>query len=212
MNEHIRIIPQEQRVQEILSQTNAVLTGHFRYATQRHGEIYINKDAIYPHTKLLSEICRYMARPFQGKSIDTVAGPQMGGVLLSQLVASSLSKMEYKNINGVYAEKDYSGNGEEKLLFKRGYDSYIKDKNVLVVEDILNSGGSAKKMVDAVRNLGGNVSGVSAIVNRGGVTGEQIGDVPLQSLLDMSLESWEAKDCRLCHEGVPLNLTVGHVK
>lgn len=211
MHEKIRITQEPERVKEILTTTNAVLEGHFRYASQKHGEFYINKDAIYPHTEMLSEICRYMARPFQGKHIDTVAGPQMGGVLLSQLVANSLTHMEFREINGVFAEKEEI-NGEERLLFKRGYDAYIENKNVLVVEDILNSGGSAKKMVDAVRDSGGNVIGVSAIVNRGRVTGEQVGDVPLHSLLNMELESWDQKDCRMCEAGVPLNLTVGHAK
>lgn len=209
MAERIRIIPQEERVKQILNESGAVLEGHFRYASGLHGDRYINKDAIYPNTEMTSELCRFMARDFQGINIQTVAGPQMGGVILSQLVANHLTKMEGRNTWGVFAEK-VMRDGEEFLEFKRGYEQFIRGKNVLAVEDILNTGGSAKKLIDAIRNAGGNVVALSAIVNRGSVKPEDVGGVPIKSLLEVNMESFKPEDCRPCKDGVPLNQTIGH--
>ncbi len=199
----------EQRIRDILEQSEAFLEGHFEYTSGKHGEKYVNKDAIYPNTENISELCKYMAEPFVGKNIDTVLGPAMGGVILAQRVAEHLTQMEGKPIYGVYADKTKDGEG---LEIKRGYDAFVKGKNVLVVEDILNTGGSAKKAIEVVRENGGNVVALSALVNRGGVTSEDVGDVPINSLLNVTMESWDPNDCRLCKDGVPLNTNVGHAK
>jgi orotate phosphoribosyltransferase len=206
MAERIRIIPQEERVRQILNESGAVLEGHFRYASGLHGDRYINKDAIYPNTEMTLELCRFLAQDFQGKNIQTVVGPQMGGVILSQLVAGHLTRMENRNVWGVFAEKTEN----DGLEFKRGYEKFVKEKNVLAVEDILNTGGSAKKLIDTIRNAGGNVVALSAIVNRGGVKPEDVGGVPIKSLLDVNMESFKPENCRLCENGTPLNTNVGH--
>lgn len=199
----------EQRTKDILEQSEAFIEGHFQYTSGKHGEQYINKDAIYPDTANISELCSFMAEPFVGRDIDTVLGPAMGGVILAQRVAEHLTKAEGRPIFGVYADKSRDGEG---LEIKRGYDAFVKGKNVLVVEDILNTGGSAKKAIEVVRENGGNVIALSALVNRGGVTSEDVGDVPINSLLSVTMESWEAEDCKLCKSGIPLNTNVGHAK
>lgn len=197
------------RIREILQESGAFLEGHFIYASGKHGERYINKDAIYPNTQNISELCRFMAEPFQGQGIDTVLGPAMGGVILAQRVAEHLTQMEERPVYGVYADKTKDGEG---LEIKRGYDAYIKSKKVLVVEDILNTGGSAKKAIEVVRENWGKVVALSALVNRGGVTSEDVGDVPVSTLLNVEMQSWEADNCPLCKQGIPFNTNVGHTK
>ena len=206
MTEGSPIDNREQRIKDLFEQNNAYLEGHFVYASKKHGEQYVNKDALYPDTKVVSELCRYMAEPFRGQNIDTVLGPALGGIILAQRVAEHLTQMERKTIYGIFAEKTEDDN----LEIKRDYNAFIKGKNVLVVEDVLNTGGSAKKAIDAVRKNGGNVVALSALVNRGGVTPEDIGEVPINSLLDVTMESWESYDCRLCESGIPVNTNVGH--
>jgi orotate phosphoribosyltransferase len=108
----------------------------------------------------------------------------------------------------VYAEKD-----GDQFVIKRGYEKLIPGKNVLIVEDILTTGGSAKKVFEAVRALGGNVVGLGAICNRGGVTEGDIGLLPeLYSLTSVNLDSWEANECPLCASDVPVNITIGKGK
>ncbi len=203
------IIDRNQRIKDILENSSAFLEGHFVFSSKRHGGGYVNKDAVYPNTEYVSELCGYMAEPFVGQDIDTVLGPAMGGIILAQRVAEHLTRMEGKPIFGVYADKTKSGEGFE---IKRGYDKFVTGRNVLVVEDILNTGGSAKKVIAAVREAGGNVIALSALVNRGGVTAEDVGNAPIHSLLEMDMQSWEPDDCPLCRNGVPLNTDVGQGK
>ena len=206
MTKKIKILPQEQRVKQILAECEAVLQGHFQYASGLHGDMYINKDAIYPNTEMTSELCKLLARNFQAKNVQVVVGPQMGGVILSQLVAGHLTTMEHRNVWGVFAEKTEDDN----LEFRRGYEQFVTGNNVLAVEDILNTGGSAKKLIQAIRDVGGNVIGLSAIVNRGNVKSEDIGGVPIKSLLDIDMNRWEPAVCPPCLNGIPLNTNVGH--
>lgn len=197
----------EQRTREILEESSAFLKGHFEYTSGKHGDAYINKDAIYPNTTNISELCLYMAEPYRGKGIDTVLGPAMGGVILAQRVAEHLTEMEEHAVHAVYADK--TGDG---LEIKRGYDAFVEGRNVLVVEDILNTGGSARKAIEVTKNAGGNVIGLSALVNRGKVTSEDVVNTPIHSLLEINMDSWEPDNCPFCKSGVPLNTNVGHAK
>ena len=206
MAERIRIVPQEQRVREILVESQAIVDNdHFRYSSGRHGKTYINKDALYTNTARINELCRFLARGFQGKNIETIVGPALGGIVLSQSVAGHLSNFDNKPIMSVFAEKD----GDD-FVFKRGYAAHVTGKNVLVVEDILTTGGSARKTVDLVRETGGNVVGLGVLINRGGVTSEDVGNVPLKELLSVNMDSWTPDECPPCLEGIPINTSLGH--
>ncbi len=88
--------------------------------------------------------------------IDMVVGPALGGVILSQWTAHHLSEIKGKEILGVYTEKSPDGG----MAFTRGYDKFIAGKKVLVVEDLTTTGGSAKKVAEAVRGIGGDVAAV----------------------------------------------------
>ncbi len=196
----------EEFVLEILGKVSAVITNtHVVYTSGKHGNAYVNKDAVYPHIFEVSKICRKIATEFLYNHVEVVIGPAIGGVILSQWTAMHLSEITGKEVLAVYAE-NYEGN----FVIKRGYDKLVADKNVLVVEDVLTTGGTAHKVVKATRAIGGKVIGLGAICNRGGVTAEQLGDVPrLSSLLDVILEAWDEADCPLCASGVPINIDVG---
>lgn len=180
---------------------------HIVYTSGKHGSAYVNKDAIYPHTALTKELCLEMAKPWVSEKVDVALAPAVGGVILSQWVAYHLSDLLKREVLGVYAEKNPTGEG---FVIKRGYDQLIKGKNVLILEDILTTGISVKRVVEAVRECGGNVVGVSAICNRGGVTPKDLGDVPkLLSLVHVALESYDAPACPLCEKNVPIDTSVG---
>src|SRR5260370_13590062 len=119
-----------------------VANGHFVYTSGRHSSIYINKDALYAHTKIIACVCQLMGRPYHADQIDVVVGPVLGGIVLSQWVA------HYLNINrttgetlAVFAEKGDDGT-DKKFFFGRGYDKFIPSRNILVVEDLLTTGSS----------------------------------------------------------------------
>lgn len=212
----------EQEVLQILGKVEAVITNsHIVYTSGKHGTAYVNKDAVYPHTKETSDLCRTIALQFADDGVEVVIAPAVGGVILSQWTAHHLSEITGREVLGVYAEKqtrggvvDYKGEmgepAEEYFAIKRGYDKLIPGKNVLVVEDVLTTGGSAKKVVEAVRALGGNVIGLGVLCNRGGITPKDVADPPkLLALVNVKLDAWNEVGCPLCAQNVPINTDVG---
>jgi len=187
------------RAAEILAETGAIITGsHVVYTSGRHGSAYVNKDAIYPHTERVSELCRLLADAVRAANPDVVCGPALGGIILAQWTGHHLGAL------AVYAEKLPGG-----LALRRGYDRLVAGRRVLVVEDVLNTGGSVRETVVAVRAAGGEVVAVAALCNRGGVTSADL-DVPaLVALVELSLDSWDAAACPLCRDGVPIDTAVG---
>ncbi len=194
----------------ILKKVGAVLTDdHFVYTSGKHGSVYINKDAVYPHTKETSLICKMVAQKFQKKRIEVIAAPALGGIILSQWTAYWLSHLTHQEVLGIYTEKD----SEKNQIFTRGYDTLVKGKRVLVVEDLTTTGGSVHKVVNAVKSAGGNVISVAVMVNRDPehVTAKALG-VPFWALSVLRAESFEESKCPLCKKGIPINTAVGHGK
>ncbi len=195
-----------EQVLDIFKKTGGYITdSHIVYTSGKHGSAYLNKDAIYPHTAEVAKLCRAIAEEFKGKGVDIVAAPALGGIILSQWTAHHLSELEGREVLGVYTEKT----PEKDQIFTRGYDALIKGKKVVVVEDILNTGGSVYKVVASVKKAGGSVVGVAALANRGGVTAEDVGDVPLFTLASIILDAWDESNCPLCKKNIPINTTVG---
>lgn len=193
---------------KLFEQCSAILTNnHFVYTSGKHGANYVNKDAVYPHTAIISALCQQIAEQCP-QNIDVVAGPTVGAVIISQWVAHYLSQKQGRDILAVFAEE----NPDKTRVFRRGYDKLIAGKQVLIVEDILTTGGSVKAVVAAVKNLGGTVAGIFALCNRGQVISAMVGDVPLQSLVQLQFEMWDAAACPLCAKGVPVNTQIGKGK
>ncbi len=196
-----------QEIQSIFEEVGAIITdSHIVYTSGKHGNAYINKDAVYPHTEKISALCEEIAERFKDDMPDAVVAPALGGIILSQWTAHHLSQKLGHPVYGVYAEKTENSG----FVIKRGYDGLIKGKKVLLAEDVLTTGGSIKKVVEAVREIGAEIIGVAALCNRGGITPADIGNVPkLDALLSITLEAWEQSDCPLCKKGVPINTKVG---
>jgi len=136
-----------------------------------------------------------------------VIAPAIGGVILSQWTAHHLTEINGHEVFGVYAEKSEGG---DAFVIKRGYDKLIAGKNVLVVEDVLTTGGSAKKVVEATRAIGGKVIGLGVLCNRGGIKPQDVAHVPvLTALVNVRLDAWDEAVCPLCERGIPINTDVG---
>ncbi|MCC6643322.1 orotate phosphoribosyltransferase [Candidatus Peregrinibacteria bacterium] len=190
----------------ILRECNALAQGHFVYTSGRHGDWYINKDAVYPHPDKLDPLTAMLAAAIESLrlNVQTIVSPAVGAITLGALVAHQLYQRG-RQINAVYAEKD----GDEFTL-KRGYASFVRNgARCVVVEDNLTTGGSVKKVIKTVRDNGGEVVAVAALCNRGGVTTEGLEVPHLISLLDIYLRDWTEQDCPLCREGVPVSVSLG---
>lgn len=204
-------------VVSILKKIGAVITdSHFVYTSGKHGSVYINKDALYPHTEMTSEVGRMFAEKFKDDEVDVVAAPAVGGTILTQWTAYHLSKMKGKEIFSVYTEKDKgttASAAESEQMFRRGYDKYIKGKKVLVLEDLTTTGISVKKTVEAVKKAGGEVVAVCVMVNRNpdNVNSDLVG-APFSSLGVLRASAFDEAVCPLCQKNVPINTDVGHGK
>ncbi len=195
---------------KILKRVKAIIAdSHFVYTSGKHGSVYINKDAVYPHTKEASRIGLLFAKKYKNKEIDVVAAPALGGIILSQWTAYHLSRLKGREIVGIYTEKTL----EEDQIFARGYDSFVKGKKVLVIEDLTTTGASVAKVVASVKKVGGKVVGVCVMVNRDPVqvTSRVVG-APLSWLGVLKAQAYEAKECPLCKAQIPINTQVGHGK
>ena len=188
------------RATAILAESGAVIRdSHVVYTSGRHGSAYVNKDAVYPHTERVRELCGLLADAGRPLGAEIVCGPAMGGIILAQWTGHHLG------LPAVYAEKAPDGG----MVLRRGYDGLVRGRRVLVVEDVVNTGGSLADAIRAVRAAGGTVVGAVALCNRGGVTAAAL-DVPaLHALVELSLESWTAEECPLCRRGVPVDTSVG---
>lgn len=191
----------------ILKKVGAILTDdHFVYTSGKHGSIYINKDALYPHTLETSKVGKIFAEKFKNKKIDVVAGPSLGGIILSQWTAYHLSKILHKDVHSVYTEKDK----DQNQIFTRGYDKLIFGKNVLVIEDLTTTGASVAKVVKSVKLAGGNVISVCVMVNRDPeITSQSVG-APFSYLSRIEAQAFDASACPLCQKGIIINTSVGH--
>lgn len=199
-----------QDILQILRNVGAIITdSHLVYTSGKHGSVYVNKDALYPHTAESSKVGKMLAEKVKDLEIDVVVAPALGGVILSQWTAYHLSQIKNQEILGVYSEKTEDNN----QIIKRGYGKLIAGKNILVLEDITNTGGSVKKLVDEVKAKGGNIVQVYVMVNRSPdtVNAEFVG-APFAALGTLPAEAFEAKDCPLCAKGVPVNTSIGHGK
>ena len=198
------------RIMQMFSDVGAIVSeSHFVYSSGRHSSVYINKDALYLHTKTISTLCQLMASAYSAGQVDAVVGPILGGIVLSQWVAHHLntSRAEGETL-AIYAEKG-SDSADKQFFFNRGYDTYVPGKNILVVEDVLTTGGSARQVIELVRRHGGNVIGLSALCNRGNVQPADVGDVAVQALVTIALETYTEEDCPFCRQQVPINTELG---
>lgn len=216
----------ERPIMEILRSTGAVLEDHFVYKSGRHGTQYVNKNAIFPHPRETSQLCLEIARWFQDDDVKTIVAPAVGAVTMSQLVADHLTEITGREVFSVYAEKktivvlDPEKKGRRcfcetgEFILGRDYEKYVTGNNVLVVEDVLNTGTTVKGVVKTVRTNGGTVIGVGALCNRGKVTLADLGSVPkLVALARIDMETLSEADCRHfgpCSKGVPINTNVGY--
>lgn len=203
-------ITTEKQVIKTLKKVQAFITDkHLVYTSRKHGSVYVNKDALYPHTFETSQICKLFAEKFFTEDIDVVVGPALGGIILSQWTAYHLSRLKGKKIFGVYTDKT----PELKQILKRGYDAFVREKRVLVVEDITTTGGSIKKVIDCVQQTGGTVVAATCIVNRDqiNVTSDLLG-VPFFPLATFNFPAYDENLCPMCKAGMPIDTFVGYGK
>ena len=186
---------------------------HFVYSSGRHGSVYVDHYVLYANRPVLAKLCRIFADDLDeeiGRKIDVVVGPEGGGAVLATFIAQNLEKRFGRNVVSVWAKKEYRNNGEKYFNFPEVFREKIFQKKVLIVDDVLTTGGTLKVLIELSSVFGGEVVGSGCLWNRGGVVSADLYGIPLFSLLEKKLEDWLAADCPLCKNGVPVNTKFGH--
>lgn len=188
-----------------LAKVNAILIDrHFVYTSGRHGANYINLDPLFTDAGLTYSLCQLLADPYLG-DFDVVASPAVGGVVLCELTALAAVERGF-HVSAVWADKSESGFAFERA----GFADRLRGKRVLLVEDLLTTGGSLAQVASKVKDAGGSVIGASVICNRGGVTAADLSVSGLRSLSTVEFVSFDATSCPLCLGAVPIVLDIGH--
>jgi orotate phosphoribosyltransferase len=181
----------QSEVLDVLERRAAVLRGHWLLSSGRHSDVYVQKFRIFEHPRLTQRFGEELARLFRG-AFDVVASPAVGAIVLGFATAlSSETRM-------VFAEREGG-----VMKFRRGF-SFAPRERVLVVEDVLTTGGSAREVVALCKELGGNPVGVAALIDRSDERRAPRLGVPLRALLRLRADSWEPQECPLCRARRPL--------
>jgi orotate phosphoribosyltransferase len=177
-------------VEQVFRDSGALREGHFILASGRHSPLYLEKFQVLQHPAETERLCAALASWAQPLAVDTVAGPTTGGIILAHEVARQLG------VRAIYAERRQNGAGRE---FRRGF-SLRPGERVVVVDDIMTTGGSVHETVDAVRTAGGHVAGAAVLVDRSGGAADV--DVPVEALWRLDIPSYVSSECPLCAKGI----------
>jgi orotate phosphoribosyltransferase len=203
------------RANKILAQANVVLQNqHFVYISGDHGSGWINKDVLYLVPAHPSELALLLSKMLVNVAADIVCGPATGGLVMSQWLAYHLNLLSvFAEHSDVEASSTAAHTDEKPLrppfILRRHYDSTVRGKRVIVVDDIINTGHSALQTIEAVRRAGGNVVCAATVCTRGNVEATAFG-VPFIALTEIKVPSWPAETCALCASGVPINEEYAH--
>ncbi|MDC0480435.1 orotate phosphoribosyltransferase [Candidatus Marinimicrobia bacterium] len=144
----------KRHILDIFKSTEALLSGHFVLTSRRHSSSYFQCAKVLQHPKYLTEFSRMIADEFENTEPDVVISPAIGGVVLGTEVGTQMG------CRTIFAERK-----EGKMVIRRGFE-IVSGEKVLVVEDVITTGGSVKEVMDLVEESGGNIMGVGVLVDR----------------------------------------------
>ncbi|HEY8390853.1 MAG TPA: orotate phosphoribosyltransferase [Clostridia bacterium] len=180
----------QEKVLEIFESSGGILKGHFLLTSGRHSDQYMQCAKLFVDPTHSTKLCSELSKKFRSLHIDVVASPAIGGIIMGYEMARQLK------CQNVFCERV---NG--KMELRRGF-AISKGMNVLVVEDVVTTGGSVKEVMELIKDLGGNIVGVGSIVDRS--AGKVDFGVKFESLISMDIPSYEADQCPICKQGIPI--------
>ena len=178
------------KVMEIFRSTGGLLEGHFLLTSGLHSPQYFQCAKVLQYPQHADTLCGEIAAHFSDKKIDVVIAPAVGGIIVAQEVGRHLGARI------IFAERE----GKDMTL-RRGFE-LAQGEKVLVVEDVVTTGGSVREVMDIVRQAGAEIVGLGLIVDRSG--GKAKFDVDMYSIMQMDVVTYQPDACPLCEQGLPL--------
>lgn len=177
------------KIIKIFERLNVLQKGHFLLTSGRHSDKYLQCARLLEHPNDTETVCRIMAEKFKDDNIETVVAPAMGGIIVAYEIARILGA------RAIFAERE-----DGKMTLRRGF-ALKHNERVLVVEDVVTTGGSVREVISLAKQADADIAGVGCLVDR---TGGKIDfGYTFQAALSLAVESWQPEECPLCRDGIP---------
>jgi orotate phosphoribosyltransferase len=181
-------MPSTDDLLDLFRKSGALLDGHFRLTSGLHSTGYLQCALVLQHPHHAEALGRAIGERVADLQATVVLSPALGGIVIGHEVARAVG------VRAVFAERQ-----DGALMLRRGFMLSESDR-VLVVEDVVTTGGSTRETMQVAAAAGGRVIGVASIVDRGAGTF----DVPFRSLVSITLPTYEPERCPLCAQGMPV--------
>lgn len=180
----------QNKVLEIFRQNNALLEGHFKLSSGLHSGKYLQCALVLKNPTVAEKLCRELAGRFKNTAVDIVAGPALGGVVLSYELARQLG------VPSLFTERDKDG----IMTLRRGF-TIAKGAKILLCEDVLTTGKSTNETRKVIESADGTIVGIAALIDRSdGINF----DVPFETLAKIEVPAYSPENCPLCKQGLAL--------
>ncbi|WP_343067216.1 orotate phosphoribosyltransferase [Desulfurispira natronophila] len=173
-------------VLEVFKETGALLKGHFLLTSGKHSDSYLQCARVMQYPRKGQQLCSELAAKIEDE-IDVVLAPALGGIRAGHEVARALGA------RSIYAEREHG-----QFTLRRGF-VLQPGERVLIVEDVITTGGSVKEVIKLALAHGANVVRAASLVDRSNGTAEL--GTPYTSLLSLSVPVYDAEECPMCREG-----------
>lgn len=189
------MLPQESSVLNLFEQTSAYLHGHFRLTSGLHSSEYLQCALVLQHPVhaefLGGDLAQKVMTLFPGGEVQVVAAPAVGGLIIGHEVARALGA------RFIFTERGTDG----RMILRRGF-SVQPGESVVVIEDVVTTGGSTREVVELLEAAGARVPAAGSIIDRSGGSA-QVG-APRVALATLQAIAWRPEDCPLCQQGLPV--------
>lgn len=175
------------QILEHFKETDALLDGHFVLSSGLHSPKYLQCALALQYPADAARFGRAIAEQFLGQGVETVASPAIGGLVIGYAVAEAL------NVRFIWTERQ-----DGVMTVRRGF-KVREGERILVVEDVITTGGSTRECIAALQKHGANVIGAASIIDRSNGTAD-VG-VPRISLASLDVPSYKSEECPLCEQG-----------
>jgi len=177
-------------VLNLFRQAGALLEGHFKLSSGLHSDRYLQSALVLQHPDFAEQLGRALADRTKHLQPTAVLSPALGGIVIGQEVGRALQ------VRALFAERQ-----DGTLSLRRGFTLDPADR-VLIVEDVITTGGSTRETIAVAEAAGAQVIGAASIIDRGSDPGRL--DVPLQSLVKMQVTAHDPASCPFCAQGIPV--------
>ena len=171
----------------ILEETGVLKEGHFILTSGKHSNRYMQMAQVLQYPQYTEKLCQDLVNPFKDQEIDVIISPAVGGILVGYEAARALG------VKNIFCERE-----QGKMTLRRGFE-LNKGQKVLVVEDVVTTGGSVKEVIKVVEEAGAEVVGVGVVVDRS--KGRVDFGYPFSALVSLDIDAYEIEDCPICKEG-----------